>query len=345
MRILFLTRYNNYGPSSRYRAYNYKPYLNNINACFAPLLDGDYILNLYSKNKFKAFIQRSLSVFKRIIFLICNVNQFDLIIIEKELFPNIPYFIEYLFLRNTSYALDFDDNIATGYKENIFKRIFLKNKIQNLVKAAKFVTVCNRWYFNEFKTNNLFYLPTVVNLESYQKVKHNFETKIVSIVWIGSPSTIQYLQNVIPVLKQLSKKYPIKLKIIGAAITIEGVDVELVEWNPLNENNDLYLADIGIMPLNDSIWDKGKCGFKLIQYMATGLPVIASSSPANSEIVSDGVNGFIIKDSKEWYFKLEELILNKELREQFGKSGRKKIESNYSYQVWGNRYVNLIINA
>jgi glycosyltransferase involved in cell wall biosynthesis len=79
--------------------------------------------------------------------------------------------------------------------------------------------------------------------------------------------------------------------------------------------------------------------------MATGLPVIATVSPANNEIISNGLNGFIINDINEWYFRLEELILNKELREQFGKSGRYKIEFNYTYQVWGNRFVKYILNA
>jgi glycosyltransferase involved in cell wall biosynthesis len=347
MRILFLTRYNEDGPSSRYRAYNYIPYFdsNNINCTFSPLLDSDYVLNLYNNKKFKTFIQSFFSIFKRIIFLIFNVKKFDLVIIEKELFPNAPYFLEYIFLRNIKYALDYDDYIATGYKENLFKRFYLNNKIQKLVKGAKFVTVCNRWYFEQFKTDNLFYLPTVVNLDNYSKIKNTFESKVITIVWIGSPSTVKYLQNIVPILKLLSLKYLIKLKVIGAEILIDGVNVEFVEWTPENENEELFSSDIGIMPLNDSMWDKGKCGFKLVQYMATGLPVIATVSPANNEIISNGLNGFIINDINEWYFRLEELILNKELREQFGKSGRYKIEFNYTYQVWGNRFVKYILNA
>jgi glycosyltransferase involved in cell wall biosynthesis len=347
MKILFLTRYNKDGPSSRYRAYNYMPYFdsNNIRYTFSPLLDNDYILNLYSNKKLRIFTQSFFSIFKRIIFLIFNVKDYELIIIEKELFPNAPFFLEYFFLRNINYALDFDDYIATDYKENNIKRIFLNNKIQKLVEGAKFVTVCNHWYFEQFKTNNIMYLPTVVNLDNYTKIKNKFESKIITIVWIGSPSTVKYLKNIESILKLLSLKYPIKLKVIGADVVIDGVDVELVDWSQENENIELLSSDIGIMPLNESIWDKGKCGFKLIQYMATGLPVIATASPANNEIISNGLNGFIINDINEWYFRLEELILNKELRKQFGNSGRNKIEFNYTYQVWGNRYVKYIVDA
>ncbi|PIF60667.1 glycosyltransferase family 4 protein [Flavobacterium sp. 11] len=347
MKILFLTKYNSDGASSRYRAYNYKRYFdeNEIQYYFKPLLDSNYVLDLYREKKIKSLIQSVFSVLTRIIFLLFNSKQYDLIIIEKELFPNAPYFIESFFLKSKLYALDFDDYIATQYKENKFKRLFLGNKIQKLVMDAKFVTVGNHWYFEEFKSNNLIYLPTVVNLDDYRKVKQDYQIKVVTIVWIGSPSTVKYLQIVIPVLQQLSKKYLIKLKVIGADIIIEGVDVELVEWNSETEADELVSADIGIMPLKSTMWENGKCGFKLIQYMASGLPVVASAAPANEEIVKNGMDGFIIKDDKDWYNKLEELILNESLRERFGKSGRNKIESDYSYQVWGNRYINIIKNA
>jgi glycosyltransferase involved in cell wall biosynthesis len=276
---------------------------------------------------------------------LCDSNKYDLIIIEKELFPNVPHFIEFFFLKNRSYALDFDDYIATQYKENKNKRFFLNNKIDKLAGGAKFVTVGNHWYFEEFKSNNLIFLPTVVNLEDYPNVKRDYLSRVVTIVWIGSPTTVKYLQIVIPALQRLAKKYSVKLKVIGAKIAIEGVDVEIVDWSAQTEANELLLSDIGIMPLKDTLWEKGKCGFKLIQYMACGLPVVASQAPANQEIVENGVNGFIVYNESDWYIRLEELILNASLREQFGKSGRDRIESDYSYQVWGNRYINIIKNV
>ncbi|WP_291103363.1 MULTISPECIES: glycosyltransferase family 4 protein [unclassified Flavobacterium] len=347
MKILFLTKYNSDGASSRYRTYNYKPYFDKkeIQYYFKPLLDSDYVLDLYNKKKIKTLIQSVFSVLRRIVFLLFNSKQYNLIIIEKELFPNLPYFIESFFLKSKLYALDFDDYIATQYKENKNKRFFLKNKIDKLVSGAKFVTVGNHWYFEEFKSNNLIFLPTVINLEDYPNVKQNYLTKVVTIVWIGSPTTVKYLQIVVPALQCLAKKYAIKLKVIGAAIAIEGVDVEIVDWSAQTEAKELLSSDIGIMPLRDTLWEKGKCGFKLIQYMACGLPVVASRTPANEEIVKNGVNGLIVYNENDWYTKLEELILNESLRERFGKSGRNRIESDYSYQVWGNRYVNMINNA
>lgn len=347
MNILLLTKYGSEGASSRYRFYNYTSYFDKsgFNYYFKPLLDNNYVLDLYKNRKIKTLIMSFFSVLKRMIFLLFCLKKYDLIIIEKELFPNLPYFIESFLLKSKPYALDFDDYIATSYKENKYKSLFLENKIQKLVKNAKFVTVGNHWYFKEFKSNNLDYLPTVVNLDNYAKEKQYDSTDKITIVWIGSPSTVKYLQLVASTLQELTKIYPIKLKVIGAFIAIEGVDVELIMWNSETEFDELLSADIGIMPLKRTMWENGKCGFKLIQYMASGLPVVATAVPANEEIVENNVNGFVIYESKEWYTKLEELIINKSLREQFGKSGRSKIETDYSYQVWGDRYVNIIKNA
>ena len=127
MKILFLTKYGDDGPSSRYRFYNYIPYLEKaeIDYCFKPLLNNRYIFYLYSKQKSKALILSVFSIFKRIAFLLFNSKKYDLIIIEKELFPNFPHFLESFLLRGQSYALDFDDYIAVSYKENKYKRFFL----------------------------------------------------------------------------------------------------------------------------------------------------------------------------------------------------------------------------
>lgn len=346
MKILFLSKYNRDGASSRYRFYNYQPYFdkNDIQFYIKPLLDDSYVLNLYNKRKIRVFVQRLLSILKRIYFVLFQTSNYDLIVIEKELFPNVPYIVEKLLLKGKVYALDFDDYIATGYKTNLFKRFFFENKIDKLARGAKFVTVGNNWYFKEIKTDNLIYLPTVVNLENYPIVKENYQTNMVTIVWIGSLSTGKYLQIVAPILRELSKKHLIKLKLIGVDVVVEGVACELIEWKEDTEVSELLSADIGIMPLDKTIWEKGKCGFKLIQYMACGLPVVASDAPANEEIIENGVNGFIAHNENEWYFSIEKLILNKSIREKFGKSGRRNIELNYSYQVWGERYCDILIN-
>lgn len=348
MNILILSKYTRKGASSRYRLYNYEPYFikNKIKIDFVSLFDDSYVDELYAGNKWKIIVLQVCAVFIRIHFLIFLQRKYDLIIIEKELFTNIPYFVENFLLRNRRYALDFDDYIASYYKLSPFKRFFLYNKIDQLARKAQFVTVGNHWYFDEIESNNLIYLPTVINLESYPNVKRNFKTEKVTIVWIGSPSTAKYLSLIIPVLERLNKKYPIKFKVIGAKIPSDkNLQIDLVNWNAETEADELISSDIGVMPLTETLWEKGKCGFKLIQYMACGLPVVASALPANIEIVENGSDGYIARNDDEWYYSLEKLIIDENLRKKFGQAGRKKIESNYSYQIWGDKYLKIIKDA
>lgn len=347
MKILILSKYTEKGASSRYRFYNYKFFFsrNNIEYHFAPLLPNRYIDKLYSgKSVLLKFIQLQ-AIFKRIIFIIRYRKAYDLIIIEKELFTNIPYFFEKILLFKVNYALDFDDYAGADYQTNFFKKIFLKNKIQKLVRRSVFTTVGNRWYFERFKTNNLSYLPTVIDITKYKEIYtfklHNLKNKI-KIVWIGSPSTIKYLKLIENPFKRLSQKYNVELVIIGGICPFNYPNVKNIKWEDKTEIENISIADIGIMPLHNSLWDKGKCGFKLIQYMACGLPVVASKAPANDEIVEHGVNGFIAKDENEWFLYLEKLISNDSLRYELGIKARSTIERKYTYQVWGDRYCELI---
>lgn len=347
MKLLILSKYNAQGPSSRYRFYNYDSYFktHGLQVVYSPLLDGNYITSLYEKKRFKVLFFKLYGMVKRFFFVLLKSKGYDLIIIEKEMFPNCPYFMEQLLLYNRKYALDFDDYIAADYRVNKFKRFFLNNKIDRLVERANFVTVGNHWYFEEFKIGNLNYLPSVIDLTKYTAKHITPPNSTIVIVWIGSPSTAKYLEIVKPVLQELSKKHPFRLKVIGAQVSIEGVSIDLVKWDDATEFQKLLSSDIGIMPLFDSVWEKGKCGFKLIQYMASGLPVVASPAPANSEIIDQNISGFIADDQEAWFKYLEKLILDARLREQMGKEGRQKIERSYCYQVWGDRYVKMILDA
>lgn len=344
MKILILSKYDEHGASSRYRSYNYRSYFdkNGISYEFKPLLAEGYVKNLYQNKRFLVFFQQIKSIAQRICFLLFSVKKYDLIVIEKELIPNMPYFVESFLLRKKAYTLDFDDYIATEYKLNAIKRLFLKNKIDSLAKKAKFVTVGNHWYFKEIKSNNLCYLPTVIDITNYPNTESKFNENKKTIVWIGSPSTKKYLENLIPVLQKIAKKYSYVLKIIGSEIKIEGVKVENVKWDANTEFDELLNSDIGIMPLENTLWEKGKCGFKLIQYMACGLPVIASPAPANEEIVKNEEQGFIAHNNEEWYVYLEKLLIDDTLCALMGQKGRKRIEENYTYQIWGDQYCDFI---
>ena len=178
-------------------------------------------------------------------------------------------------------------------------------------------------------------MPTVVDTVRYKVLKKTV-TNALTVGWIGSPSTASYLKGISKPLSILGESQDVRLVVIGGkAPCIKNVDVIELPWNEDDEVNEINNFDIGVMPLPDSPWERGKCGFKLIQYMACGLPVIASPIGVNSEIVEHGVNGFLVETDEEWESSLRTLMGDPELRHRMGQAGRVKIERQYSLQVTG----------
>lgn len=340
MKVLFLTKYSERGASSRYRFYNYKKYFieNDLIPFYKPLFGDTYLKHLYAGNGIRKNLVAVYFVIKRILFLFFNNLKYDHIVIEAELFPHFSYKLDHFFLRKMkSFSLNFDDNISANYQNTSNK-----DKIPQLIKSAKFVTVGNRWYISEFE-GNLIYLPTVVDIDNYPQHNLTEEQEVPSVVWIGSPSTQKYLLLIEDVLVKLSEKHNFILKIIGGDLKLNSkIKVEYIKWSSLTENEELAKSDIGIMPLEKTYWEMGKCGFKLIQYMASGISVVASDLPANEEIVEQDISGYIVKNNSEWEEKISKLIEDKLLRKSMGLQGRKAIEEKYSYQVWGKIYSDVI---
>lgn len=343
MKILILTNYYPEGPSSRYRSFNYKKYFETVfDVEYKPLFFDGYVRMLYSNQRISLF-SKIKCVIKRIVFVLFNKNLYDHIIIETEIAKYLPFWIEKMLLIRKSYSLDYDDNPNFTYRSRAFLRSLYGNKINKLARGAKFVTVGNKWYFEEIKSGNLVYLPTVVDIEKYKCAEHT-PKDTVTIVWIGSPSTAKYLEIIRQPLEGLRRKYRFKLRIIGADIKFDFIETEFLKWSGDKESEWLAECDIGIMPLQDSYFEKGKCGFKLIQYMAAGLPAVASSSPANNEIIDAGQTGYIAETTKEWECYLEVLLTDRSLREQIGKNARKKVERQYCYQVQNKKYISHLQN-
>ena len=162
------------------------------------------------------------------------------------------------------------------------------------------------------------------------------------MVWIGSPSTAQYVQDIARPLAELNRQVPFKLRIIGANLNIEGVDIENLPWTEDTEVPLVAESDIGIMPLPDTPWTNGKCGYKLIQYMACGLPVVGSDVGANKNIVDEGVNGHLVSSDAQWVETLKTLLQNPELRQQYGRQGRIDAEERFCVQKTAPRLIELL---
>lgn len=349
MKILFLTKYDRRGASSRYRYFQYYENLEKAGfTCYtAELFNQNYVTHLY-QNSFLKYLDAVQSFFKRLLTL-KKLNRFDIIIIEKEIFPYFPTIFEN-FIRNLSPSIiiDYDDALFHQYDHHRIKiiRKLLGTKIASVMRCADLVTVGNSYlaeYALKAGAQWVEILPTIIDLEKYKNVKKHTNTSIVKIAWIGTPKTEHYLKEVAPALVNLATRYPIELYVIGGRSTkICGVTVNIRPWTEETEVDELLECDIGIMPLPDEPWERGKCGLKLIQYMACGLPVIASPVGVNSEIVCHGINGFLASDSMAWITALETLTESAELRSKMGQAGRQKVEEHYCLQVTTPQFIRLL---
>jgi len=350
MNVLFLTRYSSLGASSRYRILQYLPYLreNGFVCAIQSLFDDKYLENLYQGQRSKLAI---LSAFyKRCLVLREQIN-FNIIFLEKELLPYVPIFFEDLLCKmKIPYIVDYDDALFHQYDchKNIFIHQLLKNKISDVMRRSAYVVAGNNYlaeYANRTGAANVEVIPTVVDLSRYTVKEYDLKNKQENFVigWIGSPSTTGYVEQVIPVLKEICKDGRSNLRLIGAGpVNLADMPFESIPWSESTEIKWLKSFDVGIMPLPDTPWARGKCGFKLIQYMACGLPVVASPVGVNKEIVEHGINGFLAETDDEWMQALSILKDNPDLIKRMGAAGRHKVEKKYSLQVTAPRLINLL---
>jgi glycosyltransferase involved in cell wall biosynthesis len=186
-------------------------------------------------------------------------------------------------------------------------------------------------------------LPTSIDTGAYRPTTAT-AADAPTIVWIGSPENLVYLEMIRPALARLSVRYPaLKLRVICSRFPDwSEVNVERIAWSTATEAESLAAAHIGVMPLTDDEWARGKCAFKLLQYMAAALPCVASPVGANTEAVIEGVNGFHARTTEEWERHLESLIRSPELRARLGAGGREHVESRYALRTYRARYLELL---
>lgn len=275
-------------------------------------------------------------------------HQFDLLWIEKEALPWFPTWFERWLLRGIPYASDFDDAIFHNYDlhRSAWVRRVYGRRIDCLMASARLVVAGNRYLADRATAGGAQWvevIPTVVNLARYASKQTYSDASKPRIVWIGSPSTIQYLLDLIEPLSALAKRQPFTLRIIGGGeITMSGVDIELIPWSVDTEAVAIAECDVGIMPLRDTPWEQGKCAYKLIQYMACGLPTVASPIGVNRDVVIDGVTGFFANTASDWVEKINLLICAAVLRQRLGQAGRARVEAEYCLQQTAPRLVRLL---
>lgn len=349
--VLALTRYENMGASSRYRFLQYMPFLSQhgIEVEVRPLLDNTYVARLYRGEGVdvpavaRAYAQRLVHLVRH--------RRYDLIWIEKEALPFVPGWLEALLLgRGTRYVLDYDDAVFHNYDRHSRRlvRALLGAKYDRVMRGSTLVVAGNDYIAERAQdagARHVEVVPTVVDLDRYPLAEPG-ATGDVWVGWIGTPYTSKYLKALAPVLAEVGGGEQVGFRLIGSGpLTWAGDRVELVPWSEETEVDSLRSLSIGIMPIPDNPFERGKSGLKLLQYMAVGLPVIASPVGVNRQIVEQGVNGFLCQTTDEWITAIRTLAANAELRQRMGQAGRRKVESLYSLQVSAPRVASLLRRA
>jgi glycosyltransferase involved in cell wall biosynthesis len=349
MRILVLTRYERLGSSSRVRFYQYFPYLtaHGVEMITAPFFSNGYVRNLYLGRQIS--LTAVLWAYLKRLSILARRSSFDLLWIEKELLPWLPAWFEMLLdTIKIPYAVDYDDAVFHRYDmhSSVLVRTLLGRKIDRVMKHAGLVIAGNEYLAQRARqagARRVECLPSVVDVSQYRLMERT-ASPVFRIGWIGSPVTAAYLDLVREVIDTLSREIDVHLTLIGSGDVrpFPDVSMEILPWSEEIERRLSEKFDVGIMPLVDGPFERGKCGYKLIQYMASGLPVVASPVGVNQEIVEPGANGYLAGPPADWLVALRELHANVEKRNSMGQAGRRKAEQMYNLQVTAPQLLNLL---
>jgi glycosyltransferase involved in cell wall biosynthesis len=278
-----------------------------------------------------------------------NRNKYDLIFVCREGFlTGTTFFERQLSKAKAPMIFDFDDSIwKLDISEANKKMGWLKNpgKTAKLIEIADLIFAGNQYlagYARQYN-KNIVIIPTTIDTVEYAQVPFRDRTPI-CIGWSGSITTIKHFDFAVPVLEKLKEKYGnrIRIKVIGDGnYQNEKLEVKGLPWIKQDELKELSDIDIGIMPLPDDEWSKGKCGLKGLQYMALGIATVMSPVGVNTEIIQDGENGMLASEVDEWVEKLSRLIEDPELRRKCAENGRKTVVEKYSVHALKSEYLRL----
>lgn len=287
--------------------------------------------------KLQKFIGVVKGFLKRFLFLFQS-GRYNYILLQREAAPvGFPFF-EWVLAKVLRKKIihDFDDAIwIPSISANNRLALSLKAfwKVKHICRWSYKVSVGNKFLGKWASDYNsaIVYNPTCVDMENRYTILKNHDTKLVTIGWTGSHSTLKYLDPIVPVLKKLEQEYRFSFLVICDREPEWKLDsLRFLPWNEKTEIQDLLEINIGIMPLEDDDWSEGKCGFKLIQYLALGIPAVASPVGVNKEIVEGGINGFLCRNESEWKESLQVLLTDASLRADMGAAGHQKMKEHFS---------------
>ncbi len=309
-------------PSSRYRILQYIPYLQEMG-------HGCTVLRIPPRfhTRFSAFRKMS---------------NFDLVVLQKKLLSPIEFWL----LRRYSKSLIYDFDDAIMYRDPQHANPDSRQRRQRFnrtVNNADWVITGNQYLREEVPHSRVSIIPTPIDMQRYCAKIYRNKEKVVTLGWIGSKSTLAYLVDLKGVLEEIGRNFDnVQLKIVcDTFFSCEQLKVIKKPWSYEEEIEDLHSFDIGLMPLSDDLWSRGKCAFKLLQCLAVGVPVVASPVGMNCEIVHNHKNGFLAHNEHEWLKCLKLLIQGPDLRRRLGQEGRDLVKTDYALDLHSRKMENL----
>ncbi|MDI1355254.1 MAG: glycosyltransferase family 4 protein [bacterium] len=343
-------------PSQRYRFEQYLPFLeqNGYSFTYSFLLNERSDTIFYSQGNF----------FRKVLILVSTVlirlkdclrfKNFDLIFIQREAsFLGTSFFEKCAYRSGARVIFDFDDSIwladtSPGNKK--WEGIKRPQKFYTNLRRAHVVIAGNSYLAAKAKTvhPNTVIVPTTIDTDHHVPKPQLRNGNSIVIGWSGSLSTIKHFTTLLPVFSELKEKYgnKIKFKIIADKMYSEpSLNLEVAIWSPETEVDELNSFDIGVMPLPDDEWARGKCGLKGLSYMACGIATIMSPVGVNTEIIEHKKNGLLAQTAAEWTEAISMLIENKIWRDELGEAGRKTVVERYSVEAQKNAYLEIFRHA
>jgi glycosyltransferase involved in cell wall biosynthesis len=326
-------------PGQRFRLEQWEPYLQRegIEITYAPFVQASLTRLLQRRGSWLSKGIGLLRALSRRAVDGMSVSGIDLVYILREGALLGPAGAERLLaLRRIPFVFDFDDAVWVRYVSpaNLYlSYLRFPGKTASLCRLAGHVIAGNTYlatYASRYSAR-VTIVPTTIDTEVYRPLTRSPPLRPV-IGWTGSYSTAQYLSLVRPVLERLRRRYDFRLVLVGGGegFHADGVDVECRPWSSAREIQDISQFDVGIMPLPDAEWERGKCGLKALQYMALAIPPVVSPVGINQEIVAHGHNGLLAENETQWESALEQLLRSPDLRSRLGVAARETVERSFS---------------
>jgi glycosyltransferase involved in cell wall biosynthesis len=334
----------------RFRIAQFIPYLHSvgIDVTLRSLFTADFFHLVYKPghNLRKALTFAELSV--RRLDSLRDAAEFDALLIYREIFPIGPAVIERLLSMpgRPPVVFDFDDAIflpSVSDANRFIGALKQPGKVATIIRCSDRVIAGNQYLASYARRFNqaVTVIPTCVDTTKFVPSPEAFSTngavppREPIVGWIGSPTTAPYVRTLGNVFRRVRAEHPFALRVSGTGEPLEvpGVSTDNPMWTLDGEVELFNTCDVGVYPLLDDEWSRGKCGFKAIEFMACGVPVVAAAVGVNREIIEDGVNGFLASTEDEWVEKIGRLLTDRELRRRFGSAGRRTVEQRYSLAI------------